>query len=104
MEAAETLEADANAIQPDRNRNREELEAHPLDSLRMVGTIEKDGGTWAIISASDGTIHRVQEGNYMGQNHGQILSIDEFSVVLREIVPDGLGGWREREASLVLPE
>jgi len=89
---------------PDETRPREPLEGFPLDSLRMVGVLEQHETMWALIQASDGTIHRVTEGNYLGQNHGRILEINENQVALVEIVPDGLGGYQERRASLALSE
>ena len=89
---------------PDFNRRKEALETFPLDTLRMVGTLEQDDQIWAIIHAQDGTIHRVTAGNYLGQNHGRIVAIGEFKTDLLEIVPDGLGGWRERQAAIALSE
>ena len=91
-------------IHPDANRPREPLEDFPLDTLRMVGTLEQQGQSWALVLASDGTIHRLQPGNYLGQNHGKIKEISEFEIGVLEIVPDGLGGWMERPASLALSE
>lgn len=91
-------------VRPDSNRPREALEAFPLDTLRMVGTLDQDGESWALVRTSDGTIHRVQPGNYLGQNHGKIVNISEYEIELVEIVPDGLGGWMERQASLALSE
>jgi Tfp pilus assembly protein PilP len=93
-----------NGIRPDITRPRELLEDFPLDTLRMVGTLAQRNQVWALIRVSDGTIHRVQEGNYMGQNHGKIFGISEEMVELTEIIPDGLGGWRKRDASLALSE
>jgi type IV pilus assembly protein PilP len=96
---------------PIRNRPKEPLEAFPLDSLRMVGTLEQAGVTWALISAPDGTIHRVTTGNYMGQNDGKIIRITDTKVELTEIVEDGLGpddsgnvNYIERPASVALQE
>ena len=57
-------------IHPDLNRRREALESFPLDSLRMVGTVEKDNQNWALILDPKGTVYRVTKGNYLGQNHG----------------------------------
>ena len=93
-----------NGITPDFNRIREELENATLDSLRMVGTLEQEAQRWAIVRSPDGVIHRVQVGNYLGKNHGRIQSIDEDGIALVEIIPDGQGGWQEREASLALVE
>ncbi len=91
-------------LTPDFNRPREPLESEPLDSLRMVGTLGRDQESWALIRMSDSTIHRVKPGNYVGQNHGKIVNITESEVEVTEIVPDGLGGWIERQASLALSE
>jgi len=91
-------------LQPDVERNREPLEAFPLDSLRFVGHLEREGRVWAVVTAPDSLVYRVEEGNYMGQNFGRISLITESRIDLREIVPDGLGGWIERDASLMLEE
>jgi type IV pilus assembly protein PilP len=91
-------------IAPDFNRPREPLESEPLDSLRMVGTLERNGSSWALVRMSDSTIHRVKPGNYVGQNYGKIITITESEVEVAEIVPDGLGGWMERQAALALSE
>ena len=96
--------ASNNGLAPDLDRPREPLESEPLDSLRMVGTLEKDGNTWALIRMSDSTIHRVRPGNYVGQNYGKIVRITESQVEVTEIVPDGLGGWVQLQASLALSE
>lgn len=101
---SEVAQASGDGISPDFNRAREPLEAEPLDSLRMVGTLERSGSSWALVRMSDSTIHRVKPGNYVGQNHGKIVGITESEVELTEIVPDGLGGWMERQAALALSE
>jgi len=97
-------QASNNGIKPDFDRPTEPLEEFPLDSLRMVGTLEKNDQNWALINDTDGTIHRVQPGNYAGQNHGKITRVTEFEVELTEIVPDGIGGWLERQASIAISE
>ena len=101
---SEVAAAGGSGITPDFNRPREPLESEPLDSLRMVGTLERNGNSWALVRMSDSTIHRVKPGNYVGQNYGKIISISESDVEVTEIVPDGLGGWMERQASLALSE
>ncbi len=90
-----------NGIRPDFNRRKEELEAYPLDSLRMVGTLEKDGRTWALVKTGDGTIHRVTTGNHMGKHYGRIVAITEDKIKLVELVKNG-AGYQEREATLSL--
>ena len=90
-------------IQPDRDRIKEPLEDFPLDTLRLKGTIDDKNGTkWGLISAPDNTIHRVVEGNYMGQNHGRIVSVTDQNIELTEIVPDGLGNYIERSSAVAL--
>jgi type IV pilus assembly protein PilP len=93
-----------NGLAPNFDRNREELESYPLDGLRMMGTLEKGDEFWAILRGPDSIIHRVQVGNYIGQNHGKITDITEDKIELLEIVPDGRGGWEERNAELALAE
>lgn len=87
---------------PDTNRRKEPLEAFPLDSLKMVGVLEQNASMWALVRDPDGTIHRVQQGNYMGENDGNITSISESKIEIRELVKDGLGNWMTQNASLGL--
>ncbi len=96
--------ATGSGIHPDTLRRTEELEGYSLDTLRMVGTLTMSKELWALIKASDGTIHRVKKGNYMGKNYGEIIRILDDSVELMEIVPDKPGTWREQQTSLALAE
>ncbi len=91
-------------IRPDTSRRKEELEAFPLDSLRMVGTVVMKGNLWGLIKAGDKTIHRVQVGNHLGKNYGKIIRILTDKIELMEIVPDKPGTWREQQTSLALTE
>ena len=95
----------ATGPRPDANRVKEPLEDFPLDTLRLKGTIDdKEGTKWGLIFAPDNTIHRVIEGNYMGQNHGRIISVSDQAIELTEIVPDGLGNYIERQSTVALIE
>ncbi|MEM1082455.1 MAG: pilus assembly protein PilP, partial [Pseudomonadota bacterium] len=89
---------------PDPNRRREFLEQFPLDSMAMVGSIEIEQSAYALVADIEGTIHRVQAGNYLGQNHGRILDINQNRIALLELVRDGGSGWREREAQITLSD
>lgn len=91
-------------INPDRTRPRELLEEFALDSLRMMGTLRQQDNLWALIRDPSGTIHRVQMGNYLGQNYGRIVDIDEQQIRLVEIIANSTGGWIERNAALALNE
>ena len=94
----------ATGPRPDSDRVREPLEDFPLDTLRLKGTVTKDGIKWGLIFAPDNTIHRIVEGNYMGQNHGRIISVSDQIIELTEIVPDGLGNYIERSSAVALIE
>ncbi len=102
-ETAATETVIDNGVRPDPNRRKEELESFALDSLRMVGTLEQEEQTWGLIKTSDGTIHRVAPGNYMGQNDGKITRISEEKIELIELVPTG-SGFLEKEAAVALGE
>lgn len=88
---------------PDMTRPREPLEAFPLESLQMVGTIMQDERAHALISVA-GRVHQVAVGNYMGQNHGMVGMITQSEVTLTEIVEDINGDWVERTSRLRLQE
>ena len=90
--------------QPDMKRRREALEESPLESLKMVGFLYKDKVGHAIVRSSDGKLHRVKTGNYLGSNFGQIISVTETEVKIKEIVQDSAGDWAERISSLPLME
>jgi len=89
---------------PDLKRSREALEQYPLDTLHMVGSLEQSGERWALIRTQDGTIFRVKRGSYLGQDNGRITKITDAQVELKEIVPDGLGGWIKRKSTLGVNE
>ena len=99
-----SLDIKESSLHPDLNRKREELEQYSLDSLDFVGHISKNGKTWALITAPDKAVYRVLPGNHLGSNYGEILAITEDTILLKEIIPNGVGGWTEREASLDLSE
>ncbi len=101
-EEEEQIVADTDGPRPDFDRVREFLEGFPLDSLRMVGTLSSPDGTWGLIQDPQGVIHRVLPDNYLGQNHGRILSIAEDRIDVVELVPNNIGGWLERQASIAL--
>jgi type IV pilus assembly protein PilP len=91
-------------LRPDSKRNREFLEQFSLDTLKMVGTLKLGGHMYGLVQTKDGLVHRVTEGNFMGQADGKINEITPAKIALTEIVPDGLGGYMERPAALGLNE
>ncbi len=96
---------DPDSIQgPDPNRPREFLEQYPLDTLRMVGTLETLGDSFGLVQTSDGLIYRVTLGHHMGQNYGRVTLISDSEIVLVEIISDGIGGYLERPAAIGLSD
>ncbi len=91
-------------IQPDLARRKEPLEAYPLENLRMVGTLQQNKQTYALVKGPDNNLFRVKSGNYVGQNFGLITDISESAVKLKEIVQDSGGDWTERVSTLILAE
>jgi type IV pilus assembly protein PilP len=91
-------------LRPDPKRNREFLEQYSLDTLKMVGTLKISGETYGLVQTKDGLVNRVLTGNYIGQNDGKIVEITPSKILIREIVPDGTGGYIERPAALALSD
>ena len=89
---------------PDSKRPRGYLEQFPLDTLKMVGTLRLGGSEYGLVQTKDGLIHRVSSGNHLGQNDGRITSITDARIAVVEIVPDGLGGYIERQAALAVSD
>lgn len=89
---------------PDLDREKESLEAYPLDTLRMVGTVFHNSKLWGLVRTGDKVIHRVLPGDYMGQNYGKIVSLNEELIELNEFVKTSGKRWRERQASLAIVE
>lgn len=85
------------------NRRREPLEAYPLDSMTMVGSVTRTGRPYALLKV-DSLLYQVKQGDYLGQNYGKITKISETDVALREIVQDAAGEWIERISALQLQE
>ena len=94
----------SSGTRPDRERSREFLEQFPLDTLRMVGTLSQGETDYGLVQTSDGLIHRVVPGQYMGQNDGRITTIKESEIELIEIISDGIGGYVERDAAVGLAD
>jgi len=85
------------------NRRREPLEAYPLDSMSMVGSITRQDQRYALLRV-DNLLYQVKAGDYLGQNFGRIMKISETDITLREVVQDAAGEWIERTSTLQLQE
>jgi type IV pilus assembly protein PilP len=92
------------SLRPSSRRSREFLEGFSLDTLKMVGTFKVGSSFYGLVQSKDGLVHKVQPGNYLGQNDGKVTEITGGKISVVEIIPDGLGGYIERPASLALSD
>lgn len=94
---------DVSGLQPDTHRSREPLESFPLDSLRLVGSLRRQGQVVALIEA-DKLIHQVKVGSHLGPDMGKVTAISEGAIELEEMVQDAGNRWTSRRARLVMQE
>lgn len=100
----EKMQQQSGCLSPDPRRRKQPLEKFALGDLSMRGTLGDNGITWALVEASDSTLHRVSEGNYVGLYNGRITEVGNKSVKIIELTPDGAGCWVERETIIDLIE
>lgn len=98
----EKLQQMSGCLSPDPRRRKQPLEKYALGDLVMRGTIGEGGVTWALIEASDTSLHRVSIGNYVGLYNGRITEVGNDIVRVVELTPDGAGCWVERETVIDL--
>jgi type IV pilus assembly protein PilP len=55
------------AVAAELNRRKEPLEAFPLDSMSMVGSVNRKGVPYALLKV-DNLLYQVKVGEYLGQN------------------------------------
>jgi type IV pilus assembly protein PilP len=97
------IKAGSGVNAPDLNRRKEALEGFPLESLKMVGTLQQQKETFGLVKGET-TIYRVKTGNYIGQNFGRVVEINDTEIKVKEQIQDGGGDWTERASSLKLLE
>ena len=92
----------ASKLSPDLARRKEPLESYPLESLNMVGTLEKGKAVYALVRTPDKDLYQVRQGNYLGQNYGVITGVSDGEIKLKELVQDGASDWTERSRTTQL--
>ena len=97
-----TKSDNTNKLAPDLNRRKEPLEAYPIESLSMVGTLEKGRTRYALVKTPDKDLYQVRQGMHMGQNYGVITDVTDTDIKLKELMQDGSGDWSERTSTLNL--
>jgi type IV pilus assembly protein PilP len=91
-------------LHPDPRRRKEPLEKYALDNLKMRGTLGDVGNIWALIEASDKTLHRITLNNHVGLFHGRVINVEPTHIELLELIPDGAGCWKERTTMLQMTD
>lgn len=105
VETKEVVKKTGPQVEPDFMRPPEVLEQFSLETLTMVGTIKKqDKSLYALVKDNKAQVHRVKTGNFIGKNHGKVVSVNEKTIDLIEIIPDGQKGWTERPRTIVLKD
>jgi len=100
----EKMQQMSGCLSPDPRRRKQPLEKYSISDLTMRGTLGELGVTWALVEASDATLHRVAVGNYLGLFNGKIITVDLKNVKVIELIPDGSGCWAERETNITITE
>jgi type IV pilus assembly protein PilP len=102
-ELARAANAINNPLRPDPDRRREYLETFPIDTMKMVGTMNKSGVSYGLIQI-DRQVHQVKAGQRLGQNYGVVTGVADTAIGIKEVVQDAGGEWVERLSKLELQE
>ncbi|MFC3122961.1 pilus assembly protein PilP [Agaribacter flavus] len=86
--------------QPNSQRKKQALENYGIDALKMSGVFTVGGKRFALVTANDGSLHKVTVGNYLGLFHGRIEKITQSEIHIKEMLPDGAGCWKDKTATL----
>jgi type IV pilus assembly protein PilP len=100
---AKAAETAPDPNKPDLKRPRELLESFPLDTMHMVGTMQKAGVNYALVQI-DRAVYQVRAGQRIGQNFGIVTHVGDEAINIREVVQDAAGEWVERMAKLELQQ
>ncbi|OKY26799.1 MULTISPECIES: pilus assembly protein PilP [Thalassotalea] len=100
----EKIQQMSGCLSPDPRRRKQPLEKFAISDLSMRGTLGELGITWALVQASDSTLHRVAVGSYLGLYNGRITEVSQDKVKVVELIPDGAGCWVERETTVAMVE
>jgi len=100
----EKIQQMSGCLTPEPRRKKQPLEKFSLSDLVMRGTLGELGVNWALLEASNNTLHRVAVGGYVGLYHGRITAVSQDHVKVLELIPDGAGCWVERETVVTMTQ
>jgi len=91
-------------IQPDNKREKQPLEQYAIDNLTMRGTLGDAGQLWALIQATDQSLHRITLDDRLGLFHGKVVAVKPDYIEITEFIPDGSGCTVQRNSKLQLTD
>jgi len=89
-------------IQLDNQREKQALEQFAVDNLKMRGTLGHADQLWALIEASDQSLHRISINDRLGLFHGKVIAVKPDYIEITEFIPDGSGCTVQRNSKLQL--
>ncbi|PID57240.1 hypothetical protein CSB45_08420 [candidate division KSB3 bacterium] len=98
----QTLELPDVIVPPDPEIQRTPLQKFEVNTLRVTGIILGSLGDYARIEAPDGKSYTIDVGTLAGIHEGEVISISENSVIIRETIRYESGKVEELETPLYL--
>ena len=80
------------------------LEEYPLDGMRVVGIIERNGVLQALVAMPDNRLLTAKTGDRIGQNGGVVMQISDQGLKIKERVASVPGKWTEVVTELNKPQ
>lgn len=102
-ELAKAAAKSDNPLKPDEHRRKELLESYPLDTMKMVGNLQKGGVNYVLLQI-ERAVYQVKLGQRLGQNYGVVTAVSDNAIQIKEVVQDAGGEWVERMSKLELQE
>jgi type IV pilus assembly protein PilP len=100
QQIADTGQEQVNCKQPNTSRSKDKLESFGLDGLQMSGVFTTNGRKYGLVTANDGSLHRVTRGSYIGLFNGRVTAVRNNEILIEEMLPDGAGCWKSKQATL----
>ncbi|EAR54595.1 hypothetical fimbrial assembly protein PilP [Photobacterium sp. SKA34] len=88
--------------QPQLDRQLSKLEKFALEKLSMKGAIGNKKQLWGLVFTPEGDLMKIKQGQYIGLNHGKVLTVSDKIIEIEEALPDGKGCWLKRPTKLAL--
>lgn len=90
--------------QSDSGQTAGTLEAYALDTLTVMGLIEKGGVAHALLATPENRLLPAKVGDRIGRNHGVVIEVSDKGVKVKERVMTTKGGWKEIVTELNKPQ